>query len=101
MITKLFEFINKGEPRVGNYVIIKKNDDNIIIDHIGQITYIDKKDGVMPYLIEYDNLFPYYEYGLGNSFTSVYRDEILYWSNSKKELKDEWKKFKTMKKFNL
>ena len=84
MITefKIFESINEGKPRKDDYVIIKIND---IIYEIGKIINY-KKNSIYPYLVEFDENFDYYQYGLSENYTSVESDEILYWSNNKEDL---------------
>lgn len=85
MITKfnLYESINNGKPKKGDYVIVDFRGD--IITKIGQITYI-KYNSYLPYLIEYDDDFNYYDYGLYDKYISINLDEIKYWSKDKKEL---------------
>jgi hypothetical protein len=84
MITKfnLYESIN-NKPRKGDYVIVtfvKK-----IIPTIGKIEYVNNKYS-FPYLVEFDDNFNYYEYGLDENNIVVELDEIVYWSKNKEDL---------------
>ena len=84
MITKfkIFENINKGKPKVGDYVICKVADTLestsfgiYVSTHVGKIDNIVKTKYDDFYQVEYSNT--------GNKFQEY---QILYWSKNKEEL---------------
>lgn len=95
MITnfKIFESINVGEPKVGDYVIIKyfnefglpdKNFEECLKNNIGQIREVDKVDN--DYVIEYSELHKKLLKIFNNNLVPFNKKHIEYWSESKEEL---------------
>ena len=99
---KLFEELDEKIPKIGDYVIIKKDndddfDDNKYINFINSsIGYIWKSPGKSTHIAKYynipDNIKQYFQYSdyteglkIGNSII-VYNDEIEYWSKNKEDL---------------
>jgi len=107
---KIFESINQGEPKIGDYVIVNDNTDNCeeLKMFVGKIFTIDKfNHNLYPYIIYYDNLpeklkkdnniwSAYEEYKLLNS-RIFSRKEIKCWSKDKEELQ----KYIDAEKFGL
>lgn len=97
MITnfKIFETINEGDPKIGDYVLLKydkfKNDmTNFLNDHIGKIIFIDEK----LYRIEYYDVpdtinYRFHYYKTNNSYTkTIEKRYISYWSKNREELEE-------------
>lgn len=103
MITrfKIFENINDGEPKVGDFVIIKTKDLPQLYNFYGDfiktsIGRIWKIHSVNFFLIKYENIpkeikdyFSYSDYSkglnIGNSIL-VHKRDIIYWSKNKEDL---------------
>jgi FPC/CPF motif-containing protein YcgG len=114
MITKfkIFESLNKGVPKVGDYVITKEWDDDFYTDEAlkfinNSIGYIFKNAGKYAFIIKYFDIpedikiyFQYSDYSeglkVGNSIL-VNIKKVEYWSKNIKELEDILK----AKKYNL
>jgi hypothetical protein len=86
---KKYESINIHEPKVGDYVIVDvdttyKIIKNYLDDKIGIINKLDE----IGYLIEFEDSFPddFWEITNVDRKITVFKREIKYWSENKKEL---------------
>ena len=113
MITKfkIYEAINQGKPKVGDYVILNYSETNT--NDIKKSLFIDNSVGKIFrkeeefFYVRYYNIpeeilkdFKYSDYSdgirVGNS-VFIHTDDILYWSEDKEELEV----ILTAKKYNL
>jgi len=82
---KIFEKLNIGKPKVGDYAIIEFNLQKI--NTIVKIDHISKMGSPFNYMVKFiDENFYFYDYGFSDDVQAVRRDEILYWSKNKKDL---------------
>lgn len=108
MITKfkLFEELNEGEPKLGDYVICCEQEsgddvfDNFLLQNIGQI--IARNNGNYDYGIKYNDvpkevLFYFGSQGKHKLVRPMTKDEIIYWSENKEDLEP----YIQSKKYNL
>jgi hypothetical protein len=110
---KLFEELNETPPKVGDYVIVEEEDEDVFgdIDYINfinsSIGYIFKSPGKSIHLVKYynipDNIKKYFQYSdfseglkIGNGIIAS-NDKIKYWSKNKEDLLP----FIAINKYNL
>jgi len=92
---KTFEKLNQKKPQVGDYVICQDEEDDLISfmnNNIGKIIDISHNDKI-PFDIEYENIPSNIQnyFGFNNNIKNnnrvMSREEILYWSKNKEDLK--------------
>lgn len=116
MITKfkIYESINEGEPKVGDYVICHEKTDNnalmyrkiekFINSNIGKI--VRERDDIFVFWVDFeeipnDNKFKMFfssgEVNTPETWRKMKRKEIIYWSKNREDLEP----LLASKKFNL
>ena len=106
---KLFEELDKDEPKIGDYVIANakyasKVIQNFFLTHIGKIISVDKAEPLNTIEVEYDDEDVLMSDGVlldNNRWNFVYNSlkltELLHWSKNIEDLED----ILTAKKYNL
>lgn len=104
---KLYETINKGEPKNGDWVICKEDGelrqsvDSYLSKNIGRIKYIDNFKHGSEYNVEFFGDIPEDIYfWFFNHTLMMYREDILYWSTNKEDL-EPIESFLQSNKYNL